>query len=540
MVSRTPQSIAPQEPQRLKVAPVSMVRPLLVTQPEGFGRRIYTPVLRRYLPGRTMFTSVVLHIAFAIWLVRFPFELLSGPPPEPEPTKAVTPIYYSIRKADLSKLLPSVLPPGPGSKPGHGIHPNKPPALGSTNFHPKLTIVLTPPHPDNNHQTIIQPDSPPELKIMQDLKLPNVLIGNPLAPTKPKLDPKASKGTLSRTNDKPNPDAPSIQATTNAPVVAELAPIKDPHLMVPVASGVSAPSKPTKAPGGGGGGTADESGGASGLLVVSVDPSTTTQLAELIPGNRYGAFTISPAGGQPGSPGGVPGGDPLGGTGGPGTGGNGAVGVGNGASGGGGGGNGSGNNGILSIKGGNGSKGGMMTGGDLSYTPENMVYVVAPPPGVRSNTLIVSAGPVGGGGLGVYGALRCGRVNSVFLQMPGKSWILQYCQSGEAAPDVQYQQEGSSVQLDTGLVPPHADEKYDFKRIPVADDLKDKMIVLRGVIGADGAISNLEIYRGIVPEMDSMALAAFSKWKFRPALHDNKPISVDVLVGVPVRVPPTH
>jgi hypothetical protein len=89
-------------------------------------------------------------------------------------------------------------------------------------------------------------------------------------------------------------------------------------------------------------------------------------------------------------------------------------------------------------------------------------------------------------------------------------------------------------------VPPHADEKYDFKRVPVTEDLKDKMIVLRGVIGVDGSISNLEVYRGIVPQMDSMALAAFTKWKFKPALHENKPISVDVLIGVPVRIPAAH
>jgi outer membrane biosynthesis protein TonB len=65
------------------------------------------------------------------------------------------------------------------------------------------------------------------------------------------------------------------------------------------------------------------------------------------------------------------------------------------------------------------------------------------------------------------------------------------------------------------------------------------MIVLRGVIGADGTMSNLEVYRGLVPEMDSLALAAFTKWKFKPALQDNKPISVDVLIGVPARVPST-
>jgi len=536
MLGQTPQTLIPKEPQRLKPVVVSSLRSLNSAPLEGFGRRIYIPVMKRYMPGGSIFSSILMHVAFGIFLLRFPFQLLSSPPPEPEPQKVTTPIYYTVRAADLAKLLPSILPAGAGSKPGHGIHKEKPPALGSTNFHPKLTVVLTPPRPDNEHQTIIQPNSPPELKITQDLKLPNILVGNPLTPSKPKLDPKASKGTLSKMNEKAAPDAPKINSEPTVPVVAQIAPISQPHLVVPMSTGSVATPHAGRAPTGGGGSA--DSTGANGLLVVSIDPASAAQLAELLPGNRYGAFTISPAGGQPGSPGGVAGGDPKGGTGGPGTGGNGSSGVGNGTSGGGGGGE--GNGGFVAIKGGNGGKGGVLPGGDMGFTPENMVYVVTPPPGVRSNTLIVSAGPVGGGGLGVYGALKCGRVYSVFLPMPGKSWILQYCKTGAPADDVQYQTAGSNVQLDKGLVPPHPDEKYDFKRLPVPEEQRDKMIVLRGVIKEDGSISSMEVYRGVLPEMDALALEAINKWKFQPALQDNKPISVDVLIGVPARIPSAH
>ena len=86
------------------------------------------------------------------------------------------------------------------------------------------------------------------------------------------------------------------------------------------------------------------------------------------------------------------------------------------------------------------------------------------------------------------------------------------------------------MQLDKGLVPPHPDEKYDFKRQPVPDEMRDKMIVLRGVIGADGTMTNLEVYRGLVPEMDSMALAAFTKWKFKPAEKDGRRVAVQITV----------
>jgi len=39
--------------------------------------------------------------------------------------------------------------------------------------------------PDNRHQTIIQPQSPPDMRITEDIKLPNVIIGNLSAPQAP-------------------------------------------------------------------------------------------------------------------------------------------------------------------------------------------------------------------------------------------------------------------------------------------------------------------------------------------------------------------
>jgi len=34
-------------------------------------------------------------------------------------------------------------------------------------------------------------------------------------------------------------------------------------------------------------------------------------------------------------------------------------------------------------------------------------------------------------------------------------------------------------------------------------------------------------------EMDAAALRAFSQWTFKPAMRDGKPVSVDILVGIP-------
>jgi hypothetical protein len=121
--------------------------------------------------------------------------------------------------------------------------------------------------------------------------------------------------------------------------------------------------------------------------------------------------------------------------------------------------------------------------------------------------------------------------------MPGKSWTLQYCQSGHAPTPSQTGQTSSVVRMETGIVPPDAESRFDFKRVPVPFEKKNKPIVLKGVIKDDGTVANLTVYQGIVPQMDEAARVAFSKFKFRPAIREGKAVAVDVLVGVPTEVP---
>jgi len=37
--------------------------------------------------------------------------------------------------------------------------------------------------------------------------------------------------------------------------------------------------------------------------------------------------------------------------------------------------------------------------------------------------------------------------------------------------------------------------------------------------------------------MDQAAVVAFGRWKFGPALRANQPVAVEILVGIPVRLP---
>jgi len=513
--------------------PIDVVGP-----PARFSRNLVAAPAR--LPVRALFSSAVLHVLFVLLVLRLPI-LVFGPERHLERREIQNAvIYYDLGLVHFLKSLPSIQSPGPGGKPGQGNRPDLPLARGSTAFHPKLTIVSNPPRPDNKRQTIIQPASPPDLRITQELRLPTVLMGNPVAVPKPQLKlhvqmPRAPVRQESK------PEAPVLKiyaVPSDFPVTLAPAVNDSPHLPVPLPSALlasaRAPVSANRTASAGAGEQVSDPSGASGLLVIGVDSSGIARLLALPPGNQYGAFAVSPAGGQPGSPGGVPGGVVGGGTGGAGTGGDGSTGVGSGGSGGGGGG--SGTEGVVTIAGGSGTDAGVA--GSLAYSASNSAVVPAITyPQIRKNSLLVYTGPVGGGGLGLYEALRGGKIYTKFLPMPGKSWVLQYSAPEKPASKSSPGSRRPVIQVGEGVVPPEPVERFDFQRLPVPEEKADKLIVLKGVIRADGSVDELKLYQGVQPDMDQAALAAFGRWKFKPALQANRPAAVEILVGIPARVP---
>jgi hypothetical protein len=158
---------------------------------------------------------------------------------------------------------------------------------------------------------------------------------------------------------------------------------------------------------------------------LGTDPAPPGSAVALPPGNRFGEFSIAPGGTGIGSPGGREGGSLDGGTGGSGSGGNDAVGLGSGKSGGGGGG--TGGSGIVSMRGGGEAK--ELLGDPDPGVIQKMVFPLPKLAGPRRSGLVIAAGPVGGGGLGVYGALHCGKIYTILLSTLAKNWTLQYCQT---------------------------------------------------------------------------------------------------------------
>jgi len=520
----------------------------LYSTPNWKSVRSHGPVLRgvyvgAYRPnGKFQSLSLVAHVAFILCLIYVPLTSRARARESDIDSRApnTEKIYYRLTVLDPAQKLPRIAPVGPGARPGKGELVEKLPALGSTVRQHNLTAVSKPLRPDNKRQTIFQPALPPELRITSELKLPNIVEARPVVVPKPEMNfhPKDSRPALPNKYNV-TAAAPALVATNTAKPLTNLSdptklqplmPVPPPSAPAPAPTQANAAADAITAPGI----ETQAAAQGSGLVVISTDPGEASDMVALPTGNRFADFSISPAGGMGGAPNGTGHSASGVGTGG-GAGGDSSTGVGNGESGGGGGA--SGGTGALSING-TGGAGGAAVGVLGPGVPLSMVYPVMANLLPRKNALVVSAGPMGGGGLAVYGTLHCGKIYTVFLQMPGKAWTLQFCQAGVGNSNASAERNSPIVHMEQGITPPDAEDRFDFKRLPLSEDKIHKLIVLKGVLREDGTVEGVQVHQGLLPLMDEAARLAFSKWKFRPATRGGKAISVDILVGIPSDPPP--
>ncbi len=496
------------------------------------------------LGGSRLLLSFLLHSLLVVTLFYLRLIIPAREPVHLAAFDRRTAIYYRISLQIPSKTLPRIAPAGPGARPGGGSQPQHVPVFGRSGFVGQFTIVSKPLHPDNFRQTIRQFASPPDLRMPQEMKLPDIVLGNLQAPRKPSVHFELNNARPVRIERQLTQDmepAPELEAPVSSP--SSLVPLSNAHPRMPLLA-LTAPRPILRS----GSGEIPASnpddvglpGNGSGLVVLGVDPAGSLSQIGLPPGNRQGEFTISPPGGRDGSVGrdrdGV-----VGGGKGDGSGGMGSTGTGPGTWGGGGGESGSTESLMASgskggDEGGGGSGGG---GGGVLHSDfiASMVYPVLSTVSLHKSPLVVSAGPMGGGGLNAYGALHCGKIYTVFLEMPGKNWTLQFCQQASREEMSHTQTRSPIVHLEEGLIPPYAESKFDFRRLPVPERNSHKLIVLKGVLREDGSVDKLEVYQGILPEMDEAARLALSRWKFKPATRAKTPVAVDILVGIPPESP---
>lgn len=488
------------------------------------------------LRKRAFLASALLHAAVLFLIIRVPLSLSHNILANSEDLeihtqpKDVTVVYYDLKNSSLPPILPTVRMRGEGGRPGDGKPLPNPPSVGGTAFDPKLLVVVRHPQADNNRQIILQPTTAPKVRIRADIRVPDVIASMPGLVARPeaKFDPppmviKSGQRIEGRARSTEAAVAPQVSAASSA--ADRLS-----RLSLPAAAPAGA-ALAQKASASGAGSPASADGPPGTLLAIRVNPGPAVDTVALPVGNRLGEFSVSPAGVRPGSPAGVPSNLLGGGKGGTGASGDGSAGVGHGRTGGGGGA--SGGNGPVVVAGGGAEAAGMRPEALNAQAIASMVFPVIAPPRLPKNTFLVYSGPEGGGGLDVYGALRGGRIYTAFLRMPGKNWVLQYCQSpSEGGPAVE--QRGNVVRFGEALTPPDAIEQFDFKRTAVSPENRRKVIVLYGVINKEGLVAGLKVYRGVSADLDRMALAAFERWKFHPALRGGQAIAIQVLVGIPV------
>lgn len=491
---------------------------------------------------RMIVASIIFHISLFIFVLRFPWSMLFAPPVPtqlplfnnsavifyPTPKQKVE-IHSHPKSAAKGQHQQAKAAPSAGSARAAGSGVKKPEPT------PQFMLVLKPPHPDNNQQTIIQASEAPEIRIKHNVPLPNVLLSG-IAQNQPKMPVTGSspKAVVNPTMGKlamnvPAPEIPNVAMAVQVP--DQQAPLlAEPEVALPLPANqqslgsIYAAKQQNSA-----------SKSARGLLVLSANPVPPDALMKIPPGNRYGEFSVSLLGAKSGVPSG-PGGPTMGGGGSTSVRAMKAAGAGAGSA-------------AVKISGsvesaGNGAAAmaafGPTTSGSGSaegmlppWMAANLVYPVKRAPKIPDIDLVVAAGPVGGGGLGAFGVLNCSNIYTIYLQMPGKPWVLQYCKKQTGAKEAAAPT-GGSVRMGAGLSPPWPLQQFDFHRPPIDPYKRDNMIVLEGVIDKDGSVQSVKLYEGVGSVADQAAVAAFSKWKFHPATGSNgKAVPVEMLVGIP-------
>jgi hypothetical protein len=449
-------------------------------------------------------------------------------------------VYYHFTKLDTPSKFPRVLPKGPEGYSGESKAADRVPGPGASKSLGQLFAISRPRVPDNDHQTILQSKSPADLKIKTDVALPNLVVARPTAPKRPlEFNTNQVRPLLPSARSLPDDSSalPKIAIAQAASGMLGVT-VSQPHVPVPV-RGASAPVHPTAVKSHGS--TGEEPAidveqavgggdGAGSLLVLGLNPVRSPENIALPPGNQYGDFSASPSGAGSSSLRGSGNGPSGGGNGdGNGAGGNAGTAIGNGNHNGGGGGNGS--EGFVSV---HGSESESTILADPGPALVQRVFAVPASMLLRHNKLVVSAGPIGGGGSAAYGVLPCGKIYTVFLATVQKQWSLQYCQKSQTPESSANRARSTVVHTELPILAPEAEARFDFLRFPLPPEKASKSILIRGILTEEGKPENLEIYQGLLPVMDAAALSAFRQWTFKPAIRSGKPISVEILLSIPM------
>jgi hypothetical protein len=451
------------------------------------------------------------------------------------------------------------------------------------------------PDPDNNLQTILQPEltNPPKLNF--PLQVPNVVMVKRPKPQEiapPKLRVKTALKDVPLPTPAEKPVLKAEAELISTPLHSDTVPLLPLPEMQPITRNAAPPEKlivtpeekrvaPPVV-------TADASMGEQSLAVLNAVRINMPKLA-IPPGEKHASFEVSPTGtatthsgatrgGVPGGKTGAGSGDGSGtakaGVGGGGSG-SGKAGAGGGKSGTGTGSGGSGNgpgsgsagsgsgatghggNGSGHGSGsghGNGSGSGSGSGSGPGDGPFPGIQVIggegsgmvggsasAPKPDPKPHnydfTIIASGGS--GGGLKDFGVFHNEAVYTVYIDVSdiaptSEAWVLQYADSGSGPRTAEFTLGGNGTisAPQAMLEPPYA----LVKKLPEKLDPPSNtaMTVVTGIISRDGKFQNARVLQAPSQEFGQQWADTLTTWSFRPASKGGAPVAVRVLIGIPV------
>jgi hypothetical protein len=166
----------------------------------------------------------------------------------------------------------------------------------------------------------------------------------------------------------------------------------------------------------------------------------------------------------------------------------------------------------------------------VSVTAHTRAKVSIPSQNAYGMTVVSLANS--GGGLPDLGLFSDEKVFTVYVDMrataddPAPSWTFQYALLHPAA--------GSGDDKE-GVAPPYPLSKQ-IPKLPrdlILKYLRDQVLIY-AILDIDGRLHQLEVKQTPDPLFDRPILLALKNWTFRPAQLNNQPAPIKVLVGVPV------
>jgi protein TonB len=116
------------------------------------------------------------------------------------------------------------------------------------------------------------------------------------------------------------------------------------------------------------------------------------------------------------------------------------------------------------------------------------------------------------------------------------SWILSFTELREDDP-VRGTPAGAMPGPMADLIGPVPLRKVDPKYPPALIQEKiEGEVVLYAIIRRDGTVDSIQLVSGLDDQLDTNAMEALSRWKFRPGERAGSPVELEAIVHIPFRI----